>query len=266
MTILDQCSRDSKFTEPTTIKRYIDDIASVFNDYYSALLFINTYNSIRPNSISVTYHISSESGIFLDIEFYKGDRLHLGKLDTRVYQKPSNQYLYIPPMSYHNPVVFKSFIKAEIKRYYLLSSTHKEFLIIKELFYQRLLTRGYSHNQLNNIFESTKCENRHILLKQKFNNQINKNQNKSNDNAYRPLVISVPISARTRLLKLGHILSNFTHDAVHDPNFYAIFGCNPTRVIVCYKRGPNLGDLLRSSTYSYLVTLIPPPELPHINV
>ena len=124
----DQCSRDSKFTEPTTIKRYIDDIASVFNDYHSALLFINTYNSIRPNSISV---ISNESVFVLDIEFYKGFRLHLGKLDSRVYQKPSNQYLYIPSMSYHNPVVFKSFIEADIKRYYLLISTQKELLTIK---------------------------------------------------------------------------------------------------------------------------------------
>ena len=257
--ILEKCHSDTNFVAPIIIKRYIDDIASVFNnnDRYSATLFINTYNEIRPNHIQITYQISEQSGIFLDVEFYKGNRINLGKFETKVYQKPNNQYLYIPPMSYHNPPIFTAFIKAEIKRYKMLCSNDLEFLEIKSLFYQRLIARGYKPDDLDIIFVSSDHISRHEMLSQYKYNQINKTNNKRNDNAFQRLVITISISIRARSIMLGKLLSNTINDTAHDSNYHAIFGYDPPRVITCYERAQNLGDILRSSIYSYPVTQFP---------
>ena len=109
---------------------------------------------IRPNHITITYDISNQSGIVLDIEFFKSTRLLLkGKLDTRVYQKPGNQYLYIPQFSFHNPPVFKAMTVSEIRRYHILCSNSQDLDNIKELFFYRLIARGYNINYLINIFK-----------------------------------------------------------------------------------------------------------------
>ena len=60
----------NEFNPPSLIKRYIDDIGSVFNDMSNVKLFVETYNAIRPNSIVLTYEISLKEGIFLDLEIY----------------------------------------------------------------------------------------------------------------------------------------------------------------------------------------------------
>ena len=207
---------------------------------------------IRPNHIKITYDISTQSGIFLDIEFFKSTRLLLeGKLDTRVYQKPGNQYLYIPQFSFHNPSVFKAMIKSEIRRYHILCSNSQDLNNIKELFFHRLIARGYNSNYLTNIFESINYSNRNYLIAKYL---LKQNKKEEYDNIFQPLIISLPISARTMSLRLGRILANTTDDAIFDNNYYAMFGYDPPRIITCYKRAENLGEMLRSSTYKYAIS------------
>ena len=58
--IMSSCKKKPYFTEPIIIKRYIDDIGSVFIDTISARIFINEYIAIRPDSLALTYELHQE--------------------------------------------------------------------------------------------------------------------------------------------------------------------------------------------------------------
>lgn len=245
--IMTVCESNTNYVAPLIIKRFIDDIGSVFTDKASALIFVNAYQAIRPNSIVITYELSMDRGVFLDLEFYKGYNMIYGKLDTKVYQKPKNQYLYIPPFSFHHPAVFKSTVVSELKRYRILSSNDIDFQIIKTLYYDRLRCRGYEERWLLDLFNIQL--DRNSLIK----SQIAKRASKNHNNKSSPLIISLPISLRSMALNLTNILSNTINDAWFDPDFHYIFGY-PPRVITCYTRATNIGDILHSSKYKYNVT------------
>ena len=243
------CESNVNFVPPIIIKRYIDDIGSVFTDQDSALIFVNAYQAIRPRSIVITYVLSKCKGVFLDLEFFKGHSITNGKLDTKVYQKPKNQYLYIPPFSFHHPTIFKSTILAELKRYRILSSYDEDFQIIKSLYYDRLRCRGYEKQWLLELF------NTHFDRSTLITALIVNRESKINKNNITPLIISIPISLRSISLKLTKILSNTNNDAWFDSDFHGIFGY-PPRVITCYTRAANLGDILHKSRYCFNVTTL----------
>ena len=253
--VIEICKQDSSFKYPILIKRFIDDIISIFYDKYSALLFITKYNLIRPNTIKLTHQLSEHSGIFLDIEIFKGERMLEGKMDYKIHQKPMNQYLYIPPFSYHNKTMFKAFIQSEINRYKVKCSDKNDYYNVKSLFFNRLIARGYEIEKIIPLFETSDYDDRSNILQ-----HLKSNQNKSNNNCnnspsdFSPLVLSVPLSKRTTALNLPSIFKN-QHDASFNPNYNSIFGY-PPRVIVSYKRSKNLGDMIGSSRYKYSVTTV----------
>ena len=92
--------------------------------------------------------LTSSSGAsvnFPDITIFKGPRLGiLNILDIKTFQKPQNKYLYIPPTSYHDSRVFANLIASELKRYCITCSVVSDFTAIKQLFFERLVQRGYS--------------------------------------------------------------------------------------------------------------------------
>ena len=203
------------------------------------MLFIEIYNSMRPNNIVITYEITHQHSTFLDLEILKGKRILTGKLDCRVFQKPNNQYLYIPPCSFHASKMFESTIIAELTSYTTLCTNNQDFIIAKSLYFDRLLARGYKTEFLNTILSLE------IIRLSKINLSINKSKT--------PAIIVLPFTMRSNCVKLSNILANTNNDAIFDPNFYEIFGAKP-RVITCFKRSQNLGDVLRSSKYKLKVT------------
>lgn len=136
------------------IKRYIDDILIVWEGPYSLLLsFLNQYNSLRPN-IKINFNISNkfQSNTFLDLNLQISH--HNNRITLCTHQKSLNKYLYIPFNSYHSLHQKKGFIIGELMRYIRNSSTLNAFLLTRNLFYTRLLNRGYSTQFLNPIFKS----------------------------------------------------------------------------------------------------------------
>ena len=63
-----------------------------------------------------------------------------------MYQKPSNKYSYIPPLSSHQPSIFRSFVREELRRYLLACSKHEDVISLTKLFQERLQRRGYPPN------------------------------------------------------------------------------------------------------------------------
>jgi hypothetical protein len=53
-------------------------------------------------------------------------------LKVTTYQKPHNQYMYIPYFSFHRRGVFKGFVKAELQRYAVTNTLPADFEHMKQ--------------------------------------------------------------------------------------------------------------------------------------
>ena len=76
-----------------------------------------------------------------------------GFLDTAVFQKLVNMYLYTPPASEHPRHCCFGLVSGEITRYIRLSSSFTAFSAITCAFYARLRARGFSQDLLRRAFE-----------------------------------------------------------------------------------------------------------------
>ena len=90
----------------------------------------------------------------LDVNFFKGPDWRLtGFLDTTVFQKSVNMYLYTPPTSEHPRQCCYGLVSGEITRYIRLSSSFTGFAAITCAFHKRLRDRGFSQDLLRRAFE-----------------------------------------------------------------------------------------------------------------
>ena len=129
--------------------RFIDDCFFLYNGdpskFESSELQI-LKNAAHP--IKITYNISASHTDFLDTTIYNNNN----SIGFRIFQKPLNQYHYIPQFSNHPAHNLTGFIKGELIRYRRLSTADMDYSYIKSKFYERLLKRGYTKNILNPIF------------------------------------------------------------------------------------------------------------------
>jgi hypothetical protein len=71
---------------------------------------------------------------------------------TKIYEKPLNLYLYLPPQSTHPPGLARGMIIGGIGRIYRLTSEHSDRQASIQAFYQRLRVRGYPAENLHPFF------------------------------------------------------------------------------------------------------------------
>ena len=102
------------------------------------------------NSYGVCWTFSERcnKAVFLDMNIW----IKKGKLLTSLYTKPLNRHLFIPPHSCHSPGVFKGLIFGHIQRICMLCSLKRDIQIELDLFFERLLNRGYSPTFLEPCF------------------------------------------------------------------------------------------------------------------
>ena len=106
------------------------------------------------SNIELTFEYSKVSGVFLDVNFFKGPGWQLtGFLDTSVFQKSVNMYLYTPPSSEHPRHCCFGLVSGEVTRYIRLSSSFASFVAITLAFHKRLRARGFSQDLLRQAFE-----------------------------------------------------------------------------------------------------------------
>ena len=77
-----------------------------------------------------------------------------GKIDSTLYEKALNLYLYLPPSSAHPPGVLKGLIAGAILRILRLTTnphTRKKHV---KVFYTRLVARGYTPSHIRPIFDT----------------------------------------------------------------------------------------------------------------
>lgn len=132
--------------------RFIDDIFAIFNTTQQAERYRTLFSTHYP-TIKTTGTISKQSGIFLDIELYKGyDFQSTQHLDTKLYQKATNKYLYLSPATYHPKHVLTGYISSELNRYRINCSNHTHYYTARTNFYNRLTKRHYPTSLLDPLF------------------------------------------------------------------------------------------------------------------
>jgi hypothetical protein len=107
----------------------------------------------RCDEINLTFEVSLERLVILDVLATKGSGWRkTGFLDTEVYQKEMNRYLFTPPTSEHPRHTHFGLIKGELLRYIKKSSSFSKYVEMACLFYQRLRARGFSLSLLSEAF------------------------------------------------------------------------------------------------------------------
>jgi hypothetical protein len=131
-------------------KRYIDDIFMIFNGTEEELIKLFTRVNHMIPGISITYSFSKKETEFLDLKIFKDLN---GTICYTTHQKSQNKYHYLSPKSCHPSHTLSGYIKGELIRYSRNSSHEFYFNHTRQLFFQRLLNRGYSRKYLTRIFE-----------------------------------------------------------------------------------------------------------------
>jgi hypothetical protein len=80
----------------------------------------------------------------MDIKIFKGIQFSSsGLLDTDIFAKPMNQFLYLPFTSFHPRHNKKAFIIGELSRYIRICSSFELYLKNRNQFILRLRARGF---------------------------------------------------------------------------------------------------------------------------
>ena len=121
-------------------------------------------NGFNP-ALQYTHHYSSFSVDFLDLTIYKGPLFsYTNTLDTKTFQKPNNLYQYLHYTSYHPKTVYKSIITGELVRYVKTNTVEVNYEMMKNLFKNRLLARGYPLKLVEKTSATVLYKNRVQLL------------------------------------------------------------------------------------------------------
>ena len=117
-------------------KRFIDDNLAIWDGPKDTLLeFLDNLGS-KTDRIKLTYCICDSSISFLDLFLYRD--ISSNVLHFPTFQKPLNKYLYIPFEPFHPSSNKKAFIKGELMRYAINSSSFASFAETREKFWKRL--------------------------------------------------------------------------------------------------------------------------------
>ena len=232
---------------PTAYLRYLDDIFAVFETEAQSKQFVAEFNRQLEDTITLDSVVHSTSNVvFLDLQLSinpnpNGNPTANPSIDCKLYQKPSNKYLYIPPKSAHKYHIFSNFILNELRRYRLYNTSPVDFHMNKLAFYNRLKARGYSDRFLLPLFQQT-LPTRQTLLDeaQEKRNSMQKSQYQLSD----PVVI-------LNLPKVQHISVSPTTlfelpETIRQHDYYRVAfpKSSRTRPIIANRSGKSLLRLI----------------------
>jgi hypothetical protein len=229
--------------------RYIDDGLGIWN-WTGTSACIAAWNQFknRMNEFGVLIWDVEEptnSVNYLDVTLQIRNR----RVDSRLFEKSMNLYLYLPPHSNHPPGVLKGMIIGMIKRINTLTTDAGRRRHDIQRFFNRLVARGFLAERLKPVFDAILL---HLHNQQR--NSIGPSPQSTDSTAttaaflhlqYHPLD---PPSREIQRLFREHLLFegsvNPYRPALPDLRNTdgAPLGIN--RLIVAYHRAPNLGNLL----------------------
>jgi hypothetical protein len=226
---------------PQYYRRYIDDLFIICNNKDHASSIVNIFNQQNPNiqldPISVTM---STRGVFLDLDISINQDF---SIHFKLFQKPANKYLYIPPFSNHPTAMLKNIIIQELCRYRLFCSFDSDFEEFSAKFKQRLIQRGYSPYFLQPLFALTPnrndlLEKNRLIVQRHYKLSSNKNTNDAN---LKPIItLNVPKCFST--VNLNKQFFNIPHHITNLSRYIKVFSAN--NIVIGKSLGPSIARIL----------------------
>ena len=163
-----------KHTEIRMYKRFIDDI------FIGSDILINL-NEFESTFIYLKLNIEHKDSVnFLDLEI-SFDSI-IGRLEFKLYIKPTNTFSYLLPSSNHPSHIFENIPLSLFKRIKRICSNFIDFLHFSRFLYVKLLERGYNSKKLDGIIrEVSKIDRKDLIPYNKeknVNTRFNENSNK----------------------------------------------------------------------------------------
>jgi hypothetical protein len=245
-----------KYPEITYLKRYIDDIFAIWvptddtNDQQRWTSFqhdINLFGKLRWE-----FTERATTTIFLDLTISITNQ---GYFHTTLYEKPENLYLYLPASSNHPPGVLKGLVFGMIYRTLRLSSDTRQHQNDINNLLLRLLARGYDQKLLIKLINKAYND-----IQRKFSSP--QRQEVHETPPRRQIIDDLDRDDRAVFFHLDYHPqdppASFIQNAFYDQIYFQHglpdlpdltrpftndkIGIN--RLIVCYHRFPNLGNML----------------------
>lgn len=137
---------------PLVYLRFLDDIFLIWTGTKTEFdTFLAILNSHHP-SITLTANVSETEINFLDTTVYKGPEFHkTGKLDIKVFFKPTDTHQLLHKSSFHPKHSFKGIIKSQILRFHRICTRSCDFNSAVNITFKALRSRNYSYRFLRKI-------------------------------------------------------------------------------------------------------------------
>lgn len=220
---------DQSDITPRIWRRYINDIFAIYrcseDELISHLQHLNTLH----HSIKFTYEYSQQEINFLDTTVYiDSDR----KLQTRLYNKPTDSHMYLHYNSCHPAHQKKSIAYSQAIRIRMICSEDPEYRKSSQLLIKHLTLRGHPHRQVRDSIIRAGQVDRDSLLTTRTN--VNKQ--------IIPFIIEYNPSNLRAAKYTKEALDFFTHKPCNQK-------FHKNKILVAYKRAANLRDILTSSPF-----------------
>lgn len=135
--------------------RYIDDVVGNWlresNEIIDSDNWKKFQNETKYGKLTWEFTARSKSIDFLDVNFEIIDQ----SIETKLFEKAMNLYLYLPPHSAHAPGMIRGLIAGTILRIRRLTSKLETIVPTIKKFYQRLRARGYTKQIIEPIFRES---------------------------------------------------------------------------------------------------------------
>jgi hypothetical protein len=217
-------------------KRYIDDGIGIWigsnADWLSFQKWINSFGTLR-----WTFTEPSRSIDYLDLTIRLDSTM---SIQTNLFEKPLNLYLYLPPHSAHPPGALRGLIYGMIRRVYRLTSDPADCQAYLRKFYARLRYRGHPGQTLLPLFEAG--------LANRTKPPRPKQSTESNATTLFLHIPFHPANPPSSLLQdtyrnlLAHPRKATPLPQIANNHFGA--KCGVKKMIIAYHRPPNLANLL----------------------
>jgi hypothetical protein len=217
-------------------KRFLDDLFLIFKTMAAATQFITDYNALHKN-IKVKAVFSTHSVDFLNLTLFKGRNFFAyGKMDTKCYSKPFNNFLYLPFSSAHVAHQKKAFVKGLIVNAVVCSNHFDYFLDSVIVIYAHLRARGYPSSLLCPVITSVNYSDRERYLKPSPH---------SEKTGW--FFLNLPFNSTFASINVSSTLRLHWHLIENTPEVAHFFDRPP---VICWSKTKNIADFINSRSRS----------------
>lgn len=204
---------------PLAYVRYLDDIWGVWTHSREDFeIFVQSLNSHHA-SIKVEPVLHETEVHFLDTTIFKGPKFRItGKLDSKLYVKPTDNHALLHRDSYHPKHVFTGILKSQMLRFSRICTRWQDCEDARRNLFRALKKRGYSRSFLRKAQRTT----HNSIVTEDHKQKI-------------PLVLTFSAYGQKASRTLKNNFETVLKDSTLSSNF---------RMITAFRKNPNLKQLL----------------------